>query len=71
MERRTQFESKLGTDQIDDVTAEGTTGGLQETPGIVGEMNDPVHLVDQNARRRHLLDSLAMQRRLVDRGGRT
>jgi hypothetical protein len=61
MQSRAQLESKLWPHQIDDISDQGTAGRLQIAPGIVGQVQDPMRLIDQNAGRGELFDRLTVR----------
>src|SRR6185312_201772 len=67
MQGRAQFESQFRSHEIDEVSAERPAGRQKVAACVIGEMNDAVRLVDQDAGRRDPLDSPAVRRGVAER----
>jgi hypothetical protein len=70
IERRAQLEADLGPDEIDGIDAERASGGKNKASGVLGEVDDPVAFVDQDAGRGHLLDGAPVRGRFPERDSR-
>ena len=68
MQRGTQIGSQFLANQLGDVAGQWAARRLEKTACIFGQMDRPVRLVDENARRRLLLQRQAMQSRLAGCG---
>src|SRR5262249_1838141 len=66
MQRGTQLESELLAHQVHNIATQRSAGRLQIASCILGQVNDPMHAIDQNAGRSELLDGLPMQSRLAE-----
>jgi hypothetical protein len=68
MQRGAQIGSQLLANQLGYVAGQWAAGRLQKAPGTFGQMDRPVRLVDENARRRVFLERQAMRSRLAGCG---
>ena len=68
MQSGTQIGSQFLANQLGYVAGQWAAGRLEKTACIFGQMDCPMHLVDENARRRLLLQRQAMQSRLAGCG---
>ena len=64
VKRGADVEPQFLARKFSDVVGQRPAGRLQVTPGVLGEMHDPIGLVDNHARRREAFQRFAMNSRL-------
>src|SRR5215469_3396717 len=70
MQSGAQLETQLRSNQIDDIAAQGAARRRNKAAGVLGQVQDPMHLVHEDARWRQFFDRDTMTCSFTDRGTR-